>query len=209
VFLVAAVTHDRGTVLGQRQVADKRGETTVTADLLTPLDVAGMVLTMDALHTTKKTAHMITEDLHAHYLLILKGNQPLALRAAQLLMSGTDAEFAGHIATDTDRGHGRTERRTIRVAACDDTLFPGARQAFRLRRDVDGLDGIRTSKEIVHGITSLPGNLAGPVHLNHYERGHWTVENRLHWTRDVTFHEDNSQLRTGSTPRVLASLPVD
>jgi predicted transposase YbfD/YdcC len=205
VFLVAAITHEGGTVLGQRQVADKRGETTVTAGLLAPLDVAGMVLTMDALHTTKKTARMITEDLHAHYLFILKGNQPLALRAAQALLSGTNAAFAGHLAVDTDRGHGRTERRTLRVAACDDALFPGAQQAFRLQRDVGGLDGTRTSKEIVYGITSLPAHLAGPAHLNHYERGHWTVENRLHWTRDVTFHEDNSQLRTGSAPRALAS----
>jgi predicted transposase YbfD/YdcC len=198
VFLVAAVTHGRGVVLGQRQVADKRGETTVTADLLAPLDVAGMVLTMDALHTTKKTARLITEDLHAHYLLILKRNQPLALQAAQALLSGADAEFVDHTAVDADRGHGRTERRAMRVAPADDTLFPGARQVFRLRRDTGGLDGVRTSKQIVYGIVSLPAELAGPVHLNHYARGHWTVENRLHWTRDVTFHEDDSQLRSGS-----------
>lgn len=46
-----------------------------------------------------------------------------------------------------ERGHGRTERRTIRVAPCDDSLFPGARQVFRLRRDTGGLDGVRTSKQ--------------------------------------------------------------
>jgi hypothetical protein len=80
VFLVGAVTHDRAVILGQRQVADKRGETTVTGDLLAPLDVAGMLLTLDALHTTKKTARLITGQLSAHYLLILKGNQPLALQ---------------------------------------------------------------------------------------------------------------------------------
>ncbi len=55
VFLVAAITHDRGVILGQRQVPDKRGENTVIADLLTPLDVAAMMLTLDALHTSKKT----------------------------------------------------------------------------------------------------------------------------------------------------------
>jgi hypothetical protein len=60
VFLVGAVTHEKAVILGQRQVADKRGETTVTEDLLTPLDVAGMLLTLDALHTTKKTARLIT-----------------------------------------------------------------------------------------------------------------------------------------------------
>jgi predicted transposase YbfD/YdcC len=205
VFLVAAITHQRGVVLGQRQVPDKRGENAVIADLLTPLDVAGMMLTLDALHTMKKTARLITGPLNAHYTLMLKGNQPLALQAAQRLLSGTDTEFVNSTGVDEDRGHGRTERRTLRVAACDDTVFPGARQVFRLRRDTGGLDGVRTSKEIIYGIVSLSAEEAGPQHLNAYARGHWTVENRLHWTRDVTFHEDDSQLRTGTAPRAAAS----
>ncbi len=205
VFLVAAITHDRGVVLGQRQVPDKRGENAVIADLLAPLDVAGMMLTLDALHTTKKTARLITGPLNAHYTLILKGNQPLALQTAQRLLSGTDTEFIDSMDVADDRGHGRTEHRTLRVAPCDDTLFPGARQVFRLRRDTGGLDGVRTTKEIIHGIVSVGADQASPLHLNAYARGHWAVENRLHWTRDVTFHEDNSQLRTGSAPRVAAS----
>jgi predicted transposase YbfD/YdcC len=205
VFLVAAITHDRAVVLGQRQVPDKRGENTVIADLLASLDVAGMMLTLDALHTSKKTARLITGPLNAHYMLILKGNQPLTYQAAQALLSGTDTEFADHTDVNEDRGHGRTERRTLRVAPCDDRLFPGARQVFRLRRDTGGLDGVRTSKEIIHGIVSTGADLAGPHHLNHYARGHWVVENRLHWTRDVTFHEDDSQLRTGTAPRAAAS----
>ncbi|MEO3781628.1 ISAs1 family transposase [Micromonospora sp. B11E3] len=205
VFLVAAIDHRTGTVLGQRQVADKRGENTVIEPLLSGLDAAGMVLTLDALHTTKKTARLITGDLHAHYVLILKANQPLALRAAQALLSGTDTEFADYTGIDTDRGHGRTERRILRVAPADDALFPAARQVFRLRRDTGGLDNVRTRKEIVYGITSMPTDLAGPAHLNHYAREHWCVENRLHWVRDVTFREDNSQLRTRSAPRALAT----
>ncbi|MFV2085273.1 ISAs1 family transposase [Micromonospora sp. LOL_021] len=206
VFLVAAVTHDTGAVLGQRQVADKRGETTVTEDLLAPLDVAGLLLTLDALHTTKKTARLITGPPHAHYLLILKRNQPLALQAAQALLSGNDIEFADQTDIDSDRGHGRTERRTIRVAPCDDSLFPGARQVFRLRRDTGGLDGVRTSKQIIYGIVSLDAEQARPQHLNAYARGHRAVENRLHWTRDVTFNEDKSQLRTSTAPRNLAAM---
>jgi hypothetical protein len=75
-----------------------------------------------------------------------------------------------------DRGHGRVERRTIRVAPADDTLFPGAAQAFRLRRDTGGLDGVMDGKEIVYGVTSLPADLARPAHLNYYERRHWVVE---------------------------------
>ncbi len=63
---------------------------------------------------------------------------------------------------------------------------------------------MRTGKEIMYGITSLPADLAGPAHLNHCERAHRGVENRLHWVRGVTFREDASQVRTGTAPRALA-----
>jgi predicted transposase YbfD/YdcC len=205
VFLVAAIEHARGAVLGQRQVPSKRGEGVAARDLLTGLNVPGMVWTLDALHTTKATARLITKDLRGHYVLIIKGNQPIAHATAQVLLAGPDAEWAETTAAEDDRGHGRIERRTIRVAPADDTLFPGARQAFRLRRDVGGLDGVWERKEIVYGIASLPADLAAPAHLNYYERRHWAVENRLHWVRDCTLHEDSSQLRTGTAPRALAS----
>ncbi|GIN05180.1 hypothetical protein Pve01_68380 [Planomonospora venezuelensis] len=204
VFLVGAISHEHGVILGQCQVADKKGEASAARALLGRMQVAGMVLTMDALHTTKATARLVTERLEAHYVLILKGNQPLARAAAHALLSGPDSDWMATTAIDDDRGHGRRERRTLRTAPADDTLFPGARQAFRLRRDVGDLDGTWTSKEIVFGITSLPAALAGPTHLNHYERAHWGVENRLNWVRDVTFREDHSQLRTGAAPRALA-----
>ena len=139
-------------------------------------------------------------------MLIVKGNQPLTPQAVQGLLSGTDTEFADSMHSADDRGHGRTERRTIRVAPCDDSMFPGARQVFRLRRDTGGLDGVRTSKQIIYGIVSLDAEQAGPHHLNHFARGHWAVENSLHWTRDVTFGEDNSQLRASTAPRNLAAM---
>lgn len=205
VFLVAAIDHASGAVLGQRQVPSKRGEGVAARDLLTGLDVPGMVWTLDALHTTKATARMITKQLHGHYVLIIKGNQPIARATAQALLAGPDSEWINTTASEDDRGHGRVERRTIRVAPADDTLFPGAAQAFRLRRDTGGLNGVMEHKEIVYGVTSMPAGLAAPVHLNYYERRHWVVENRLHWVRDVTLHEDSSQLRTGTAPRALAA----
>jgi predicted transposase YbfD/YdcC len=205
VFLIAAIDHATGAVLGQRQVGDKRGEGAAARDLLTGLRVPGMVWTLDALHTTKATARLITKDLHGHYVLIIKGNQPIARTAAAALLSGPDTDWTT-TAVEDDRGHGRVERRTIRVAPADESLFPGAVQAFRLRRDTGGLDGVWTRKEIVYGITSLPPGLADPAQLNHYERRHWVVEDRLHWVRDVTFHEDASQMRTGTAPRALAAL---
>lgn len=205
VFLVAAIDHGSGVVLGQRQVPSKRGEGVAARDLLTGLNVPAMVWTLDALHTTRATARLITKQLHGHYVLIIKGNQPIAHATAAALLAGPDSDWVDTIASEDDRGHGRVERRTIRVAPADDALFPGAAQAFRLRRDTGGLDGVMEHKEIVHGITSLPADLAGPAHLNYYERRHWVVENRLHWVRDCTLHEDASQLRTGTAPRALAT----
>lgn len=205
VFLVGAIGHASGAVLGQRQVPSKRGEGVAARSLLTGLNVPGMVWTLDALHTTRATARLITKDLHGHYVLIIKGNQPIARATAAALLTGPDSEWTDTTTSEDDRGHGRVERRTIRVAPADDTLFPGAAQAFRLRRDTGGLDGVMEHKEIVYGITSLPADLAGPAHLNYYERRHWVVENRLHWVRDCTWHEDGSQLRTGTAPRALAT----
>ena len=205
VFLVAAIDHTTGAVLGQRQVPSKRGEGAAARELLIGLQAPGMVWTLDALHTTKATARLITQELHGHYILIIKGNQPMARAAAAALLAGPDTDWVATTAVEDDRGHGRVERRTIRVAPADESLFPGGVQAFRLRRDTGGLDGVWTRKEIVYGITSLSPDLAGPAELNHYERRHWVVEDRLHWVRDVTFSEDKSQVRTGTAPRALAA----
>ncbi|MER7842280.1 hypothetical protein ABTY98_41995 [Streptomyces sp. NPDC096040] len=68
------------------------------------------------------------------------------------VLAGPDADWVETTDIDEDRGHGRTERPTIRTAPVDNTVFPGAAQAFRLRRDSGDLDGTWTSKESVYGI---------------------------------------------------------
>lgn len=154
---------------------------------------------------------------HAHLLLIRPTGlaEPIIGRCrpnsppghAHLLHgAGPDTAFAKRMATQPNRGHGRTETRTIRTASAESIDFPHAAQIFRLRRDRGGLDGQHTSKEIVYGITSLPDHRAGPAHLAAYTRGHWTIENRLHYIRDLTWCEDASQVRTGNAPRVMAGL---
>jgi predicted transposase YbfD/YdcC len=205
VHLVGVVAHDTRTLLGQCQVPGKRGEGPAARSLLSRLDIAGMVLTLDALHTTRICAKTITDDLGAHYVLVLKGNQPLARDAAAERLRGPDAEWTATSASQDNRGHGRRERRSIRTAPVDSTFFPGAAQIFRLRRDAGPLNGPWESKEIVFGVTSLPAKLAGPAQLAHYERAHWGAVESLHWIRDVTFHEDASQVKTGTAPRALAS----
>jgi hypothetical protein len=99
--------------------------------------------------------------------------------------------------------------RTIRLSAdlAGYLAFPHAKVVFRLERCVSKLDGSDARREVVHGLTSRPGTDARAAEaLLSLVRGHWTVENRLHWVRDVTFDEDKSQIRKGSGPRVMATL---
>lgn len=109
---------------------------------------------------------------------------------------------------DYDKGHGRIEIRKIRSStALNDYLeFPHCSQIFRIERTRKNLNGENIRKEISYGITSLSTNQATPGRLLNLVRGHWRIENCLHWVRDVTFDEDRSQIRTNSGPRVMASL---
>lgn len=99
------------------------------------------------------------------------------------------------------------ERRTVTTTAwLNEYLgdWPGVEQVFRLERErrVKG----RTAVEVVYGITSLSRAAADAEMLLGYTRGHWGVENGLHYTRDVTLGEDRCRVRRGQAPRALASL---
>ena len=84
--------------------------------------------------------------------------------------------------------------------------FPHAAQAFLIERYVTDRAAGRMSAVAVPGITSLTAQQASPDQLARDVRGHWGMENRLHWVRDVTYGEDGSRVRTGQGPRVMASL---
>ena len=89
----------------------------------------------------------------------------------------------------------------------DYVKFPHVRAVFRLERSVTKLDGSAGTTEVVYGITSHAGDgKIAAQRLLRLVRGHWSIENRLHWVRDVTFDEDRSQIRKGNGPRVMASL---
>lgn len=84
--------------------------------------------------------------------------------------------------------------------------FPYAAQVLVLQRHSTDLAGRKRRTEVVYGITSLAAAWADPARLAVLVRGHWEVENCLHWVRDVTFDEDRSRVRAGSGPQVMASL---
>ena len=100
-------------------------------------------------------------------------------------------------------GHGRRARRTIKAVLVPAwTWFAGAPQVPQIRRTVTGKG--KKTVEVVYLVTSGRDN--GPVTLAAWVRGHWEIENRLHWVRDVTYQEDQSLVRTGNAARVMASL---
>jgi predicted transposase YbfD/YdcC len=110
-------------------------------------------------------------------------------------------------ASQTSKGHGRLEWRTITTTTwLNEYLshWPGVEQVFRLerRRKIKG----KVEVEVVYGITSLSSLAADAERLLGYTRGHWGIENGLHYIRDVTFGEDRCRVRRGRAPRVLASL---
>ena len=123
------------------------------------------------------------------------------------------AEWAADADQASGRGHGRTERRTLTITAVAAGLaFPHAAQAIQIvrrRRPLHGENSKKWSTETVYAITSLTAIQARPADLAAIIRGHWLIEDRLHWVRDMGWDEDRSRVCAGNGPRVMASLPVD
>ena len=206
VHLLSVLDVATGCVRAQREIDAKTNEIPELAAAIAHLDLTGRVVTVDALHTQAETARHLVEDKHAHYLMIIKGNQPSLLQAAVKALAGPDAGFSGASWAEQGNGHGRRERRAIRTAPADGIDWPHAAQVMRIRRDSGLTRGPWTRKEIAYGITSLPPDLAGPRHLAIYARHHWAIENREHYVRDKTFGEDLQQVRTGNQPNAYAAI---
>lgn len=108
----------------------------------------------------------------------------------------------------TDKGHGRIEERIIEVRSDVriDTAIPFISQAFKLTRKTTDLKGLNPKCEIAYGVTSLKKHEASPKDLLNHIRNHWVIENSSHYIRDVTYGEDKSRIRKGSSPRIMATL---
>jgi predicted transposase YbfD/YdcC len=212
VHLVSLVRHADAITQGQTAVTEKSNEITAVPKLLSAHDLTGTVTTMDALLTQRALAQQIL-DQHGHYFMVVKANQPELFQAIQLLFTyppWTNQERAGeydkHITQN--KGHGRLERRTLESSsALNDYLdWPGVGQVMRRTcRRINRKTGL-ISEEVTYGITSLTRRQADAKLLEAIWRGHWTIENRVHYVRDVTLGEDACQVRAGNAPRVLASL---
>ena len=205
--LFSALAHQVGVTLAQHAVDDKTNEITAVETLLHHLVLEGRIVTMDALLTQRHVAQTIV-DKGGDYVMIVKENQPRLRADIALVFTLPPVGDRQETARTIDIGHGRIEQRDITTseALVGYSDWPGLAQVFELGRHVIIQNTGEERVEVVYGVTSLRPERATPGHLLALVRGHWQIENKSHWVRDVTFDEDRSQVRCGNIPQVMAAL---
>ena len=214
-YIVSAWATENGLTLGQVKVKDKSNEITAIPELLRLLDLSGCIVTIDAMGCQKKIAREIIES-DADYVLALKGNQSIAHDEIRSFFDDLVAPNPSLIPVATpegmncfetvDGGHGRVETRRYWVSSNLDW--------FEDKKKWEGLQSVGMVESIrdINDTQSYERRLflmSLPCDAEQFAkacRGHWGVENPLHWTLDVTFREDDSRARTGHAAENLASL---
>jgi predicted transposase YbfD/YdcC len=218
--IVSAWAQSNGLVLGQLKVADKSNEITALPKLLRALELSGCIVTVDAMGTQKQIAKEIKEA-DADYVMALKGNHAVVHEEVKSFLDATVAEAAATrppsarpssavtgLATlqTVEKDHGRQEtRRYFQSAAldwfADRAQWEGLQTVGMVEaaREVGG----KTTVERRYYLSSLP---VGIETFAKAVRGHWAVENSLHWVLDVQMGEDDSRARTGYAAENLATL---
>jgi predicted transposase YbfD/YdcC len=201
--VVSAWIGEHGLTLGQLKTEEKSNEITAVPKLLEMLDVKGDVVTADAMSCQKEIARKIREK-GADYILAVKDNQPALHGDIKDYFEGMEGGEIREMPEDLwqgaeERGHGRLERREIRTATGLEWLegregWEGLRTIvqYRTYRKVKGKATVQTDRYYISS-----GDFTAEEFLK-YIRGHWSIENRLHWMLDIVFREDECRVRTGN-----------
>ena len=212
IHLVSAWASANTLSLGQVRTEDKSNEITAIPRLLEMLELNGCIVTIDAMGCQKEIAQGIL-DHGADYVLAVKQNQGRLYEDVRDLFEGAEESgFDGvphDYATSLNKGHGRIERRecwSISDPVCLEYLstageWPGLRTVVKVVGRRDTGDGITLQAR--YYISSLD---ASAKRLMEVVRAHWSVENSLHWSLDVTFREDQSRVRKDHGAQNMATL---
>jgi predicted transposase YbfD/YdcC len=202
--LVSAWATRHGVVLGQVATADHSNEIMAIPPLLRLMDLRGATVTIDAMGCQKEIARQLREQ-GADYVLAVKDNQKHLAEAVDLQMRRTHAKLARSKWQTCEKDHGRRDERTYTAMEAPAPVrreWPDARSVVRVCRVTTDGQGKKT-KEVRDFVSSAP---AEAERLAVVIRGHWGIENRLHWSLDVTFREDDSRIRVGHGPENAALL---
>lgn len=205
--IVSAWATESGLLLGQRKVRDKSNEITVVPELLQALELAGCIVTADAMHCQKNIAKEIIEA-DADYVLALKGNQGTAFAEVKTFLDDavSRADKALVFLETVEKGHGRLEtRRYWQTEKVDWYADRGQWEGLRsvgLVESVREING-QPSVERRYYLSSLSVDIA---RFAKAVRGHWSIENQLHWVLDVVFGEDQARARTEQAVENLAAM---
>jgi predicted transposase YbfD/YdcC len=206
--LVSAWAAAQSVVLGQVRTAEKSNEITAIPELLAVLELAGAIVTIDAMGCQKAIAMQIHEQ-KADYILALKGNHENLHKDIVDYFGWAERRKWQDITVSRahrlEKGHGRIEAR--RVFATEDIdwilekeLWSGLRSIVMVEAEREIIGGKR-STERRYFISSLA---ADAEQIGAAVRGHWAIENQLHWSLDVNFNEDSCRTRTGNAAENLA-----
>lgn len=209
IHMVSAWSSANGVVLGQEKTSEKSNEITAIPELLEVLELKGCIVTIDAMGCQTNIANTIVKK-KADYVLALKGNQGNLHEEVktffEIALNENRFNFDHDYYEEHDAGHGRIEYRQCWVIKPETQWFPSALKWPSLksiamvitRRDCAD----KVTQECRYFISSLETPSAHKM-LNTV-RQHWSVENALHWTLDVTFREDESRIRKEASPENLA-----
>jgi predicted transposase YbfD/YdcC len=203
--LLSLYRHRLGLVLAQVAVTDKTNDIGASDDLLARLLLTGVVLTGDALLTQTGIAQTL-RDQGNDYLLVVKENQPTLDEDVVTLFADPDPSV--QVVEQHDTHSQRIEHRRLAVSTelVGYSDWSGLAQALCIERRVVDMHTGKVSAERAYAVTSLSPERATPQQLLALWRGHWLIENRLHYVRDVTYGEDQATVRAGRGAQALAAI---
>lgn len=213
VQLLAAYVPEQGIVLAQVRVEETTNEQGLAPHLLELLDLRGVVVSGDALFDQRNLSVQIVQA-GGDSVWTTKDNQADLREEIETLFQPQQARPGWSLpptdfrtATSVNKGHGRLEQRTLTTSSmlAHYSSWPALAQVFKLESQTTNALG-HTQGEVRYGLISLPAWLVSPQQLLELVRGHWRIENGLHYRRDATMREDHSQLRMGHAPHLLAIL---